>query len=528
MFSQASAFLTRSIRQESRLLSHHLVRGGMVLLMLYLLGLQVIQSPRLGAAGLTLMSNVMQCCYWCLTLLGVMYFSVAITEEKEEETLPLLRMTGVQNFTLLLGKSLPRLAVVVLLILISAPFLMLAVTLGGVVTEQIVASLLGLICYALCLSQLGLFASTICRNSSRATSLATVLWLLLEFGSWPFALLGIAFKEWRLIGLSEDFEWIAGWLWERTMWNATGAVLVFEQGESPWHPQATFHLVVGIVFFFASLALFERFNERAIALGSSASIPVTRHFLQGTQSRRAGRCWNAAMEWKSWFFVGGGWFWFWAWTIGLPVFSISVILVISVLVGDVAPVEVFGVSMMMNGCAAFAILSARLFGNMLNRETYEQTLVSLCMLPMQRKVVLQRMALGLLPFAVPPLFCVGLGCFWMFVFANQFTRDAADLLDEPWFWASLSWVFVAIHVGSLLSVYFRHGGMLIAAAICFFILPFMGGMLLSAFSALTRFGGGFDIIFRYMVPMFLIPVHFVACVVLQKSILHRVELLASR
>ena len=73
----------------------------------------------------------MNCCYWCLTLLGVMYFSVAITEEKEEETLPLLRMTGIRNMTLLIGKSIPRLAVVVLLILIAAPFLMLAVTLGG-------------------------------------------------------------------------------------------------------------------------------------------------------------------------------------------------------------------------------------------------------------------------------------------------------------------------------------------------------------------------------------------------------------
>ena len=188
MLSQTTAFLTRSIRQESRLLSHHLVRSGMVFLMLYLLVLQVIQSQRQSASGLDLIGNVTWCCYWCLTLLGIMYFSVAITEEKEEETLPLLRMTGVRNATLLLGKSLPRLAVVVLLILVAAPFLMLAVTLGGVVSEQIFASLLGLMCYAFCLSQVGLFASTICRNSSRAVSLTFIFWLLLEFGSWLFYL----------------------------------------------------------------------------------------------------------------------------------------------------------------------------------------------------------------------------------------------------------------------------------------------------------------------------------------------------
>jgi len=144
MLAQTSAFLTRSIRQESRLLSHHIARCGMVLLMMYLLALQIFTSPRLGASGLELIRNVMNCCYWCLTLLGLTYFSAAITEEKEEETLPLLRMTGVRNRTLLLGKSLPRLAVVVLLIMVAAPFLMLAVTLGGVVREQIVASLVGL------------------------------------------------------------------------------------------------------------------------------------------------------------------------------------------------------------------------------------------------------------------------------------------------------------------------------------------------------------------------------------------------
>ena len=66
MLSQTSAFLTRSIRQESRLLSHHMIRCGMVLMMLYLLGLQVINTPRLGASGLDLIGNVMNCCYWCL------------------------------------------------------------------------------------------------------------------------------------------------------------------------------------------------------------------------------------------------------------------------------------------------------------------------------------------------------------------------------------------------------------------------------------------------------------------------------
>ncbi|MBC7968451.1 MAG: ABC transporter permease, partial [Fuerstia sp.] len=154
MFAQTLAFLTRSIRQESRLLTHHVVRGSLVLLTLILFFIQVLGAPRRSASGLFLVQNLSNCCYFCLTLLGIMYFAVAITEEKEEETLPLLRMTGVRNFTLLVGKSVPRLAVVALLILVSTPFLLLATALGGVVPEQIIATVLGMICYSFCLSQI--------------------------------------------------------------------------------------------------------------------------------------------------------------------------------------------------------------------------------------------------------------------------------------------------------------------------------------------------------------------------------------
>ena len=88
MFAQTLAFLTRSIRQESRLFTHHMVRGSLVLLTLIVFFLQVLGSPRRGASGLFLVESISNCCYLCLTLLGIMYFSLAITEEQEEETLP--------------------------------------------------------------------------------------------------------------------------------------------------------------------------------------------------------------------------------------------------------------------------------------------------------------------------------------------------------------------------------------------------------------------------------------------------------
>ncbi len=531
MLSQTSAFLTRSIRQESRLLSHHLVRGGMVVLMLYLLMLQVAGSRQMGASGLRLISSVMSCCYWCLTLLGVMYFAVAITEEKEEDTLPLLRMTGVRNFTLLLGKSLPRLAVVMLLILVAAPFLMLAVTLGGVVSEQIIASLLGLMCYAFCLSQAGLFASTVCRNSSNAVRMTFLIWLVLEFGHWLFYVGGIAGAEWRLPLLQTLCMNVAGFLSERTMWNASGIYLMFDRSDSIWHPQMLSHLIVGIAFFGLSWRLFERFNQAAIAQGATASSVVPRGLQQRVNSVQSRRSWEAALEWKSWQFEAGGRTWFWVWLVALPVVSISLVFSISVLVGDYLPAEVYAATLMTIGLATLALLMARLFGNVFNREIYQQTLVSLCMLPMSRAAILWRMALGLMPSVIPPVVCFGLGFVWMSFSEPGFLKEAFEVVIEPWLWAGLGWVAVTVHVGVLLSVYFRHGAMLIAVVLCLFVVPFMAGILINilAFTLFRGVGGrSEEAIFRYMVPIAAVVAEAVFCYVAQRLILNRVEEVAAK
>ena len=526
MLSQTSAFLTRSIRQESRLLSHHMVRGGMVVMMLYLLFLQVVETARFGAAGLTLIGNVIQCCYWCLTLLGVMYFAVAITEEKEEETLPLLRMTGVRDVTLLLGKSLPRLAVVILLILIAAPFLMLAVTLGGVVREQIFSSLVGLICYAFCLCQAGLFCSTVTRNNSRAVTSTFLVWLFLEFGHLLIFLAAFGCKEWGFPGLARDFGWLSGNWRERTMWQASGSYLMFERGGSIWHPQMTFHLIIGSLFFAVSQRLFERFNEAAIAQGAVATAATSRGILSKTRKLPPRRSWLNALEWKSWQFVGGGLLWFLVWLILLPVISVSVILFISIAIDDMAPAEAYAGTMMFVGVGGLVLAMGRFYGFLFNKEIFEQTLTSLCMLPISRARLLRRMAVGVLPFAIPGVVCFTLGFFWMLAVEPGFDEDTADLLAEPWFWASLSWALVTLHVGVLFSVWFRHGGMLVAFAVCCIIFPLMGGMLIAVLDNIFR-GATVDF-FQYVVPCFVIPAHFIICFVLQTMILRRVEELAAK
>lgn len=530
MFAQTMAFLTRSIRQESRLLTHHAVRGAMVFLALVAFFWQVAVTPKLGASGLVMVQKISAYCYYSLTLLGIMYFSLAITEEKEEETLPLLRMTGVRNFTLLIGKSMPRLAIVMLLILVAAPFLLLSISLGGVVPEQILAIVLGMMCYAFCLSQLGLFCSTISRNSQRAVSLTFLLWLVLEFGSWLLTFSAAACKEWGFQFIQEKCEYLAEHWWQRTMWSASGEYLSFVRGDRILHSQMSFHLCVGAVFFLGSWLLFETMNQASLAQGASASENLTRGIKTRTNGLLSLRCGDFALAWKSWQFQVGGWLWMLIGVIGMPVFSVGIVVVICVLMDESFEAEVCCTTLILVGAISFLIIVARLFGRVLNQEIHQQTLVSLCMLPKKRWAIISELHLGLLPGTIGPVICFGLGWIWLCILHVDTIEDITEVVIEPWFWAGLGWLAVTLHVGALLSVYVRHGGMLIAIAVCYFVVPFVGGIVIGIVGMIISNIGNTaaEIIFRYMFPLTLIAAELAACVAAHGMIFRRIEVLAGK
>ena len=206
---RATAFLTRSIRQESRLVSHHVMRGALAIVILGLFAAQLMMSATMGAAGYSFARTIASTSYWFLTVVGLLYFCIAITEEKEEDTLPLIRMTGVSNFSLLIGKSLPRLAIAGLFLMVIAPFVVLSITMGGVVIENLVACLLGMLCYAFLLSQIGLLASVVSSDSRRAIGVASVLWFVFEYGYLVAGLLSFGFAERRWLFLASKMEELA-------------------------------------------------------------------------------------------------------------------------------------------------------------------------------------------------------------------------------------------------------------------------------------------------------------------------------
>ena len=130
MLHKTFALLQRSLRTDVRLLRTHFFRALLLGFILFTLftdkGLL-----RSGSPGLELFSWLVYCNFWFIAAAGALYFSSAISEEKEEQTLGLLRLAGISPFSLLVGKWLPRVIGGLLLVAIQFPFTLLSITLGG-------------------------------------------------------------------------------------------------------------------------------------------------------------------------------------------------------------------------------------------------------------------------------------------------------------------------------------------------------------------------------------------------------------
>ena len=104
------ALFVRSMREDSRRMLPYAARVALVLLVLLVVSItqQVFRAGG-GAAGLNVFRGVTWLNFGCLTLIGLTYFASSITEEKEDGTLGLLRMTNLNPVSILLGKSTSRL-----------------------------------------------------------------------------------------------------------------------------------------------------------------------------------------------------------------------------------------------------------------------------------------------------------------------------------------------------------------------------------------------------------------------------------
>jgi ABC-type transport system involved in multi-copper enzyme maturation permease subunit len=280
------ALLARSLREDARSWVTYSVRFLLVALILFFTYQIGDSSQWVGAVGRRFFGMVLGINLFILCVVGLAYFASAITEEKEDDTLGLLRMTELNPLAILLGKSASRLIGALLLVAAQLPFALVAVTMGGLNVRQVLAGFVMLLSFAFMLANLGLLASTLCRRTSGASILAG---LVLAVFSWVPAFLTWAFGTPCLLA----WHSVTTLAWQREILG-TG----FSLSIAGW-PCAV-HLIFGAVCFLAAWMLFDRYAE---VVPKPAAPVVTRGTAAAPVRRRASA---EAVFWKDFRYTLGG------------------------------------------------------------------------------------------------------------------------------------------------------------------------------------------------------------------------------
>jgi hypothetical protein len=308
MIAPLLALFNRSMRVESRSIWTYLVRLLLVGLISLMLLITWMSSLIQAAPGRTFFNMLVFVNLVIIVGFGLVYFASAITEEKEEATMGLLIMTGLNPVSILLGKSTSRMITVLLLLVAQIPFTLLAVTLGGVTVTQVIAAYVCMLAFTVLLCNIALYFSVCCQRAATASLLTVIAFVC--FLVFPYIMKGVHIL-----------------MVDNVMIQDGGDLSLFiqqtSQGMIDMNPFRQMAQIVGIGFmgrifsyqvwsslaggfFFFVLALLSfRSRTREQKVVSQGRGMVTR--TQGRLSLfSAGRCWEKPLVWKDFNFLAGG------------------------------------------------------------------------------------------------------------------------------------------------------------------------------------------------------------------------------
>jgi hypothetical protein len=473
MTSPLLALFIRSLREDSRLKFTYFARAGLVTVILLFLFFTQANFGWTNAPGLRFFELVVFINLAFVILAGLSYFSSAISEEKEEMTLGLLRMTNLNPLSILLGKSTSRLCTAVLLFAAQFPFTLLAITLGGISFRQIFAAYLTIGAFLIFVSNLALLASVVCRRTSGAAVLTGVA-LLFFFAVVPLAA-WIAQLPIRLgilqigNGFTDALNGMAELALAASPFIQVDKILTTGFVDGVFTFQIWSNIAMGFVFFLCSWAIFEIF------CGEQKESAPTRAGLARSRGRRRalfspGRPWKLALAWKDFYFTTGGKLWI---LIKLIIYGTPLVVIRcwpQQLSGPPSWTDFgFGTFWIMAGfiCVELAFAASNIFRN----EHQGQTLSSLAMLPQGLSRIAYEKLLGVLP----SLFAAGIYfAFSVPLIASTVLESSAHANDDDWMglmYAASQIVFF-LHLVTVLSLYVKRGALPLAIGIHFILLLF--------------------------------------------------------
>ena len=291
------------MREDARARLPPILRATLVLVILLILWANERDFTRRTAPGREFLGMVLFANVGLIAIATIGIFSSAITEEKEDQTLTLLRMTKLNPLAILLGKSTTRLIGALLLLVVQIPFTLLAVTLGGVNMTQVLSAyaVLGATTFLAC--NLALLCSVICRTTTRAGIWTGVVCGVI-FAALPMLCIVTALEKLSFGALSPTTAWehFGTWLVESNP-AYTLAVLIFEPGKvAPVAKHICMNLAGGTLCFLISWLVFDRF------CAGEGEITTSRRRKKGwwNFARSRPSC-SRSIAWKDFHFLSGGW-----------------------------------------------------------------------------------------------------------------------------------------------------------------------------------------------------------------------------
>jgi hypothetical protein len=465
MISPFTALAIRTLRLDARSFATYALRFtlcGAVLLMLLAAS---SNWAYVSAPGAMMLAQLVYCGSLLVTLAAITQFSSVITEEKEEQTIGLLRMAGLRPLAIILAKAGARMWDILLVSAAIMPFTFLCITLGGVSTTQVLASFVAIASYVILLGSLGLLISVI-----RPTTQSAAAWMVLAL---------ILQQAIPLLFLR--FPWFAT-IEKASIWVALSDILATGYAGGIVTSQVWSSLAIGGALFLASLALFDRCVKDEEDLG-----PVR------TDARRGGwvRSWFrfrrtgsgiAALVAKDVHFCCGGRFMMLVKPLALLVIEGLFLLLLHIL-GNQDSLRATMVGDQLMAIAAmwlpleFAIHLARLF----SQEIREQTLSSLCLMPYAARSIVTAKVLAGLVALVPVLLILVAG---IILSPADFTTGCSNLFGELGSWMMVSSYILFLCLTVLFSMILRRGALLVALGMV------LGGLFLYGMVASIAFDLG--------------------------------------
>ncbi len=174
-WSGVSAFMVRAVRQDARSLPALFLRLAVVGFLTWML-METVNSMRWNSApGRSLFNGITGFNLFFLATAGLHIMAGSIAEEKEDNTLGLLLLSGMGTLPVLLGKTVSRLLALLFLLALQVPFTLLCVTMGGMRSGQVFAAYAMLGSMLLLVSGFAVLASVMMRSARAATVLAATL-----------------------------------------------------------------------------------------------------------------------------------------------------------------------------------------------------------------------------------------------------------------------------------------------------------------------------------------------------------------